>query len=46
MKHKKIWLTLLLLAAVCVAGFIIYQLNCFTCASGGLFSYGAPLDLR
>lgn len=46
MKRKSIWLTLAVLALAALAVFIIYQINCFTCASGSTFSYGAPGGLR
>ena len=46
MKHKRIWLTLGVLALAALSVYVIYQINCFTCASGGTFSYGAPGGLR
>lgn len=45
MKRKKLWITLLLICLAAAAVFAIYQLNCFTCASGGTFSYGTPAGM-
>ncbi len=42
MRHRKLWITLALLLLAALVLFFIYRLHCFTCASGGTFSYGAP----
>lgn len=46
MRYKKLWLTLGVLLLAALAVFIIYQINCSTCTSGGTFSYGAPGGLQ
>lgn len=44
--RKKLLITVCAVGAAALAAFLIYRLNCETCASGGTFHYGAPSGMQ